>query len=367
MRKSFSALTAALLGAGSAVALSVALPGVASANCAGPKVIDQEIFGTTFNTSETRATGHNDITAENPEALRVWTEGATSTDKAAAYYTGFEVPLAAQTAQSNYAINYLGTPPPASAQQPGYQLVVDFDDNGTADGILIGEPVYGQNWWLNTTAAQFVKDGAPHTGGGGGSDWFGTLEEWSAKFESADIVSFGYSLGSGVKGDFLIDSIKFGCNVFDFQYAKKAQANRAPVAAFAVAPGTEATTTNDFAFDATGSSDPDGDAITRYFWDFGNGGTQDLKVPTTTYTYPADTQPGSYTVTLTVSDGTLSSTKTGTVTINPPVSSGVQDKPLPNTGADVMTLAALAGLGLVGSGAGIVISRRRKAASAHAA
>ena len=47
---------------------------------------------------------------------------------------------------------------------PGYQLIVDFDDDGTIDGILVGEPtVYGNDWWLNNGAEQFVKDGRPHT------------------------------------------------------------------------------------------------------------------------------------------------------------------------------------------------------------
>ena len=33
---------------------------------------------------------------------------------------------------------------------PGKQVVVDFDGNGTGpDGILVGEPVYGANWWLS--------------------------------------------------------------------------------------------------------------------------------------------------------------------------------------------------------------------------
>ena len=36
---------------------------------------------------------------------------------------------------------------------PGYQLIVDFDNDGTADGILVGEPgFYGTNWWLNNAA-----------------------------------------------------------------------------------------------------------------------------------------------------------------------------------------------------------------------
>ena len=36
-----------------------------------------------LNTSETRATGHNDFV---PDGVRVYTEGTTSTDKAAGYF-----------------------------------------------------------------------------------------------------------------------------------------------------------------------------------------------------------------------------------------------------------------------------------------
>lgn len=51
------------------------------------------------------------------------------------------------------------------------------------------------------------------------------------------------------------------------------------------------------AFDGSGSSDPDGDALT-YDWDFGDGSTGSGVAPT--HAYAAD---GSYTLTLTVSDG----------------------------------------------------------------
>ena len=45
--------------------------------------------------------------------------------------------------------------------EPGLQAVVDFNNDGTPDGILVGEEVYGGvDWWLSNSAAQFVKDGA---------------------------------------------------------------------------------------------------------------------------------------------------------------------------------------------------------------
>lgn len=66
-------------------------------------------------------------------------------------------------------------------------------------------------------------------------------------------------------------------------------------------------------FDGTGSSDPNGDALT-YAWEFGDGAMGSGATPT--HTYAAD---GTYTVTLTVNDGQLGSTPvTTTVEIATP-------------------------------------------------
>src|SRR5699024_8552172 len=74
-------------------------------------------------------------------------------------------------------------------------------------------------WWLNNSAAQFVKDGAPHQGGGYGSLWYGTLAEWSAAFPSAQLDVVGWSLGSGVKGGGVIDTMTFGETTYEFTRA----------------------------------------------------------------------------------------------------------------------------------------------------
>ncbi len=82
-----------------------------------------------------------------------------------------------------------------------------------------------------------------------------------------------------------------------------------PVAAFFAAPvfGTVPLLVN---FDASASTDPDGDPIT-YTWDFGDGATATGITPSYTYTVP-----GSYLVTLTVSDGVLADIFTTTITVN---------------------------------------------------
>lgn len=75
-------------------------------------------------------------------------------------------------------------------------------------------------------------------------------------------------------------------------------ANKAPTASFTVAPASGDTTTA-FAFDASGSSDPDG-SIVSYTWDFGDAGAPVItQEPTTTHGFA---EPGTYTVELTVTD-----------------------------------------------------------------
>lgn len=64
------------------------------------------------------------------------------------------------------------------------------------------------------------------------------------------------------------------------------------------------------AFSASGSSDPDGDAIT-YAWNFGDGVTASGINKSHTFTTA-----GSYNATLTVSDGTLSNSKSVTITVS---------------------------------------------------
>ena len=85
------------------------------------------------------------------------------------------------------------------------------------------------------------------------------------------------------------------------------QVNRAPIPnAGAVVSGTEGSAVH---FNGTGSSDPDGDALT-YAWTFGDGSSGSGPTPSHVY---ADN--GSYSVTLVVSDGQLTSSAATTANI----------------------------------------------------
>ncbi len=160
-----------------------------------------------LNTTDTRATGHVDFL---DNGLHVWTEGATSTDKAAGYFAmGPEFPTSG-------GITWFGTSP-----APGAQLVFDFDNitgNGNDYNLLVGESVYGDNWWLTngSSAAAKAADPSAEQNGGNGSEWFGTLAQWKAAMPDATVYAGGFSLGSGIKGDGVVADIHFDDNVFTF-------------------------------------------------------------------------------------------------------------------------------------------------------
>jgi hypothetical protein len=156
--------------------------------------------------SDTRATGHYEVVGTG---LHIWTEGSTSTDKVAEY-VATSTPLSDATDTALNYTAYSGNTP------PGAQLVVDFGRDGTADGILVGEPIYGGDWWLSNGSEQFVKDGAPSHEGGSGSVNHGTLQQWVAAFPDATVKAFGFSLGSGVLGDGVLNSITFAGDTYTF-------------------------------------------------------------------------------------------------------------------------------------------------------
>ena len=206
--------------------------------------------------SETRDKGHNvfreiggvrvttdvdDCNHPNPSGA----PGPYCLNKAAGYFPS-PVALSAAGEPSMNFVQYSGL-------RPSVQLVTDFDNDGTADGILVGETVYGNDWWVPGSAKQFVKDGAPSHTGGGGSENHGTLTQWRAAFPNAKILRSGWSLGSGAVGDGVINAITVGLTKYTFSGL-----NRAPVA-----PNQAATTPAGTSVQVTlAASDPDGDSLT---------------------------------------------------------------------------------------------------------
>lgn len=152
-----------------------------------------------WDLSQTRTSGHNQIVAGG---LRVWTDDASSFAKAAGYY---DVADAGLDEFTDFELDWNGTSP-----APGGQLVVDMNGNGTLDGVLVVEPVYGGNLWLaNRNTSDLDLTNAPTVGGGGG-DYNGTFTQWLSAYPDAKVSAIGYSLGSGVLGDGIISSITAG-------------------------------------------------------------------------------------------------------------------------------------------------------------
>jgi hypothetical protein len=169
---------------------------------------------TDFNPSlsDTRATGHLEVIGTG---LRVWTDGALGSTNKVAEYVSTSTPLSAVTSTG------LDLTTNSGEIKPGYQMVVDLDNDGDNDGILVGEGVYGGNWWLGghkTFAVDPAVAANPDTPaeGGGGSPYNGTLAQWNAAYPHAVVTAFGFSLGSGVLGDYTINSITFNGTTYTF-------------------------------------------------------------------------------------------------------------------------------------------------------
>ena len=166
-----------------------------------------------LNTSETRTTGHVDFLEHS---LHVWTEGTASTDKAAGYFA-VDKPLA-DVGEPSMDWNFNNT---SLLAVPGKQIVFDVDDiagNGNDYNILVGEPVYGNVWWLTGGSSADAKAADPSgaNNGGNGSEWFGTLNEWRTALPNAQVLAGGFSLGSGVHGDGDITSMTYGDTTYRF-------------------------------------------------------------------------------------------------------------------------------------------------------
>ncbi len=174
------------------------------------------------DTSDTRANGHVEFLKDG---LHVWTDGngdtgdngnngTWNTDKAAGYFA-FNDTLAAVAAGTAPSMAWYGTSGSCvSGAEPGLQLAFDKDGNGTWDGFLVGEKIYGGDWWGSN--ANLQNDPSSPKVGGGGSSANGTLADWAAAFPNGKIIGAGFSLGSGCYGDGIIRSITIDGTSFGF-------------------------------------------------------------------------------------------------------------------------------------------------------
>ena len=163
------------------------------------KQIRQADLVTALN--DVRSAGHYDFLAEG---VHVKTDDTSSQAKVALYFPvtdGFP---------TSGGIEWYGTTP-----APGAQLVFDADNisgNGNDYNVLVGESVYGDNWWLTSSSSATAKAADPSgtDNGGNGSEWFGTLAQWKAALPTAKALAGGFSLGSGIKGEGVVRAVNFG-------------------------------------------------------------------------------------------------------------------------------------------------------------
>ncbi len=382
MKRTTGLVTTGALALGTTALLGAAAPGVASASGCGVTTLDTAGLESTF-TGALSGVGGGATAEVLPGGLRMTTPSADADPDGAAYAAwfmdGLDIALADATAQSNYALDTT----PAAGQpldnHPTYELYVDLDGPGAGGEDLLvywapgaGEPTdVWESAFGPLTAMDPDASEAPEEG---------TLADISAAYPDARVTSLGFQLIDQPGADVVVHGLTFGCNEFRFSSGSGGgpggnpggepggdpggdPANQAPIAAV-TAINTGAT----FTFSAAGSTDSDGE-IAGFTWSFGDGSAP-AEGEEVVHQYAAA---GTYTVTLTVvDDDGASTTATREVVVPVTDAGGPTDPaapteygtPLPNTGADVLGLAAIGGLVLAGGGAGLLVSRRRKAGSA---
>jgi len=176
--------------------------------------------------SATRANGVVTV-GDNGLGLATWAPAAPvspSPDKAAEYW------------DANYSLDSVDAGSMVvhgGPQKPGINLYVDMDDDTAthmagsdgykgADAILVGEAVYGNDWWMpegtaTTAVKSIVNADASMKTGGSGSTSHGTLAKWNSTFNKAKVVAVGVSLGSGSGNTgVVIDKITIGTHNYKF-------------------------------------------------------------------------------------------------------------------------------------------------------
>jgi hypothetical protein len=159
--------------------------------------------GFTASLSDTRSAGHYSVVGAT---LSVYTDNNSSQAKVAEYLAIAPTSLSAAGEPS---LVWTGT-----GIAPGMQLMVDLNNDGVTDGILVGETVYGNRWWASNSLQTFMSPSVPaalQSPGGDGGPIAGTLDTWLAAYPDAHVRAYGFSLGSGVLAAGVISSLTFGC------------------------------------------------------------------------------------------------------------------------------------------------------------
>ncbi|WP_100501652.1 PKD domain-containing protein [Geodermatophilus chilensis] len=346
MKRTTGLVTTGALALGSTALLGAVAPGVASASGCGLTTLDQAGLEAAFNSFYSGAGGGAESVVE-ADGLRM--KAAAEGESSVGWFMDVEIPLAEATAESNVALDATVVGDDV-AHHPTYELLVDLDGAAGHEAWtwLVLEPQYqGERsglWWSSEPLEALYPDDPEAVDEG-------TLPEISAAYPDAVVTTLGFQLGIDQAGaEAVVHGLTFGCN--EFRFAAAAPEDALPTAAIAVTNPRYAT----YLFSGAGSHDADGD-LAAYRWDLGDGSTAegaDIE-----HSYAA---PGSYTVTLTVVDGT-GNEATATAEVVVPATPTVWDTPLPNTGADVLGLAAVGGLVLLGGGAGLVATHRRRPAA----
>jgi hypothetical protein len=160
--------------------------------------------------SQTRTAGANTFT---PNGLFVetfpWSGDGPAQNKAAGYLP-LDIPL---YLAGEYDIVLSNT----TGAKPSLQIGVDLDNDGTEDGYLVYESIYGSGLWASSHISEnaTLAAAAPHENVGG-YPVSGQLQSWVDAFPTAQIKHVGYSLGSGVVGSALIEKLVLGCNEYTF-------------------------------------------------------------------------------------------------------------------------------------------------------
>ncbi|MGY1639353.1 PKD domain-containing protein [Geodermatophilus sp. SYSU D00742] len=371
MKRTTSMLAAGAMGLGSFALISTVAPSVASANDCGVTTLDMAGLEAAFN-GALSGFGDGGTAEMTPEGLHMTLPTADVDPDRWAYsgyfMDGLGIPLAQATAPSNYALDVTLAEGQPLANHPTYEMWVDLDGpaGGLPSWLVYYQPATGDPeglWWSDRPLTEVDPEASEATDEA-------TLVDISAAYPDATIETMGFQLLYQPGADAVVHGMTFGCNDFVFSSGTENPdpENQLPTATF--------TATNQgaaYTFTAV-TGDPDGE-IASHTWDFGDGTAPVVGGTEAQHTYAAS---GTYTVKLTVVDDAGASVTTElAVTVTVPGTGGGDPTdptdptapteyglPLPNTGADVLGLAAIGGLVLAGGGAGLVVSRRRKANSA---